>query len=200
MRLPHPMPVSLSNANRVGTAPACWMRDHTPPSRSGVVRDGSMRDWKKPEQVEVITNTGGAANWLSPNGKSSWGNHRSHWAWKPCRVHKPVSWIRDRVIRADPRTFRPKQRLRPRPSHIVRNSRRRHPRKSRQQHPNFRFENVKARARRRPSKHRSSILCQRPIDGPSRDSDQPCNISLRILTDKKQVAYLCFIVQFHHLP
>lgn len=60
---PRPMPVSLSHVKRVGTAPASCSSDHIPPSRSGVVRVGNMRAWMKPENVEVITNTGGAAAW-----------------------------------------------------------------------------------------------------------------------------------------
>ena len=36
-----------------------------------------------PENVDVITNTGGAAAWSWPSGRSSCGNQRSHWTWNP---------------------------------------------------------------------------------------------------------------------
>ena len=58
--LPRPMPVSLSHVNRAGTAPASRIIDHIPPSKSGVVRVGSILAWMKPELIEVITSTGGA--------------------------------------------------------------------------------------------------------------------------------------------
>ena len=76
--LPRPMPVSLSQSSRFGTAPAAWSSDHIPPSRSGVARDGSINAWKTPENVDVITNTGGMPSWPRPNGSGSCGNHKSH--------------------------------------------------------------------------------------------------------------------------
>jgi hypothetical protein len=77
------MPDSLSHKSRDGTACASCSRVHIPPRRSGVVRDGSIRAWMKPENAEVITSTGGVSVCPSPTGSGSCGNQRSHWTWNP---------------------------------------------------------------------------------------------------------------------
>ena len=43
MSVRRPIPVSFSQTNRSGTAPASPSSFHIPPSRSGVVRDGNIR-------------------------------------------------------------------------------------------------------------------------------------------------------------
>ena len=60
---PCPMPLSLSQISRSGTTAASWISDHIPPNRSGAVRVGIIRAWMKPENVLVMTSTGGLPCW-----------------------------------------------------------------------------------------------------------------------------------------
>ena len=83
---PWPIPDSLSQTSCLGTAPASCSSDHIPPSRSKVVRVGSILAWMYPENALVITNTGGLPSCPCPSGSGSCGNHKSHCiAW-------PGSW------------------------------------------------------------------------------------------------------------
>ena len=52
------MPGSLSQINRRGTRPSCWISSHEPSSRSSVLRVGIIRPVMNRECAAVITSTG----------------------------------------------------------------------------------------------------------------------------------------------
>jgi len=54
-----------------------------PASRSGVVRDGTIKAVMQRENEATTTSTGGEQVWSPPTGIFAGGNHRSHWAWSP---------------------------------------------------------------------------------------------------------------------
>ena len=83
-RLRRPMPVSLSQTSRRGTAPS-WTEssDHMPKSRSAVVRDGIINAVMNLENDATITNTGSIILVPSATGILGSGNHKSHCTWSP---------------------------------------------------------------------------------------------------------------------
>ena len=104
-----PMPDSLSHNSRDGTACASCSSAHIPPSRSGVVRDGSIRAWMNPENAEVITSTGGVSVLPTPTGSGSCGNQRSHCTWNPGSCTSRSAGIRRRVFWPYHGDLRPEQ-------------------------------------------------------------------------------------------
>ena len=77
-RLPRPMPDSLSQINRRGTAPSRVSSSHIPNSRSAVCRVGSITANMNLEYAQVITSTGNSAVVPSSSGILYGGNHKSH--------------------------------------------------------------------------------------------------------------------------
>ena len=77
------MPASLSQSSRFGTAPTCSdSSDHIPASRSGALRDGSIRAVISREYDATTTTTsiGGDPASPAPSGILAGGNQRSHCA------------------------------------------------------------------------------------------------------------------------
>jgi hypothetical protein len=78
-RPPRPIPDSLSQTSRRGTAPSCSpSSNHIPASKSGVARVGSIRPVMNLENEATITSTGGDPDCPAPSGTRTGGNHRSH--------------------------------------------------------------------------------------------------------------------------
>jgi hypothetical protein len=77
------MPGSLSQINRRGTRPSCWISSQEPNSRSSVFRVGLIRAVMNRECAAVITNTGSSFAVPSSSGIFRGGNHRSHCAASP---------------------------------------------------------------------------------------------------------------------
>ena len=82
-RWPRPMPGSLSQINRRGTRPSCWISSHDPNSRSSVFRVGIIRPVTNRECAAVITRTGSNLAVPSSSGILRGGNHKSHCAASP---------------------------------------------------------------------------------------------------------------------
>lgn len=80
---PRPIPGSLSQMNRRGTALICCNSSQDPSSRSSVLRVGIIRPAMNRECAAVITNTGNSFAVLSSSGIFLGGNHRSHCAASP---------------------------------------------------------------------------------------------------------------------
>ena len=78
-RLRRPMPDSLSQTSRLGTA-SSWLDSnaHIPDSRSAVVREGIIIAVMNFENEATITSTGSSAAVPSSTGTLGSGNHRSH--------------------------------------------------------------------------------------------------------------------------
>jgi hypothetical protein len=82
-RWPRPMPGSLSQINRRGTRPSCWISSHDPSSRSSVLRVGIILAVTNRECAAAITSTGNSLAVPSSSGILRGGNHRSHCAASP---------------------------------------------------------------------------------------------------------------------
>ena len=80
---PRPMPGSLSQSNRRGTAPRWPSSSHVPSSRSSVLRVGIILASMKRECAAVITSTGSNRAVPSSSGIFRGGNHKSHCATSP---------------------------------------------------------------------------------------------------------------------
>ena len=79
-----PIPASLSQSSRRGTAPSCSdSSDQIPANKSGVVRVGSIRAVMNREYDATTTSTGSGPAPPAPRGTTAAGNHRSHCAWSP---------------------------------------------------------------------------------------------------------------------
>jgi len=77
-RCPRPIPGSLSQINRRGTRPSCWISSQDPNKRSSVFRVGIIRPVMNRECAAVITNTGNSLAVPSSSGIFRGGNHKSH--------------------------------------------------------------------------------------------------------------------------
>lgn len=110
-RCPRPMPGSLSQINRRGTRPSCWINSHDPSNRSSVLRVGIIRPVMNLECAAVITSTGSTAVDPSSSGIRLGGNHRSHCAASPasqisrsagsgrrCSCRRRLTFSRNQVI------------------------------------------------------------------------------------------------------
>src|SRR5215218_11519566 len=100
-RPPRPIPASLSQTSRRGTADNCCATIcQIPASRSGVVRDGSIRAVRNRENDATITSTGGEATCQPPTGTFTGGNPQVALRLTTRTVTEPVGWILRRVLRS----------------------------------------------------------------------------------------------------
>jgi hypothetical protein len=74
------MPGSLSQINRRGTRPSCWISAQVPNNRSSVFRVEIIRPVVNRECAAVITSTGNNLVVPCSSGIFRGGNHKSHCA------------------------------------------------------------------------------------------------------------------------
>jgi len=82
-RCPRPIPGSLSQINRRGTRPSCWISSQDPNNRSSVFLVGIIRAVTNRECAAVITNTASSLAVPSSSGILRGGNDKSHCAASP---------------------------------------------------------------------------------------------------------------------
>ena len=195
-RPPRPMPASLSQTSRRGTAPSCSASSYQiPASRSGVVRDGSIRAVMQPRERrhhhQHRRRTGLPAADRDPRRREP----QVALGLITGPITQPVSRILRRILRPQQRDPFTEPRRRAGPADPLGQHRRRHRREPCQQHSNARLDHVERRPRRRPAIPRRRLRPQRPrhrLSGqpePRRDSPRRQTLRKVKMTDLRPLLH-----------